>query len=192
MILSANVNSKDKPREDVWTFTGEGQFTESVMEAKKPKILSHKYTTDEYSIWIDANVYLTHEEEWYYQFLEDYDIALLKHPLRSCVYAEAEVCKKFKKGDPAKIDEQIDKYRKQGYPENNGLAQCSMIIRRHTPKLIQLNEAWWAEITRYSYRDQLSFPVIFNGKARYLDAGSGEQAVNSNEFFKRFSHLYES
>ena len=194
MILSANVNSKDKPRDDVWTFTGENQFSEPVMEAKKPKILSHKYTNDKYSIWIDANVYLNHEEEWYYQFLEDHDVAVLRHPLHNCIYKEAEFCEKLKKGDPSKIQEQIAKYRQVGYPENNGLAQCCMIIRRHTEEVKRLNEAWFAEVVCHSSRDQLSFPYIFNGMIKYIDHDKTKPwyvAHDSNDFFKRYPHNYE-
>jgi len=32
-----------------------------------------------------------------------------------------------------------------------------MIIRRHTKKIEQFNNAWWAEYCRFSVRDQLSF-----------------------------------
>lgn len=197
MIYSANVGEKDSPRDDVLTFTGEGQFTENVMEAKKYKVLSHKYVDDEYSIWIDGNVFLNHDEQWYYDLLGDYDIAVLEHPLHGypgCIYKEAKLCQTIGKGDADKIQEQIEKYQAEGYPANNGMGQCCMIIRRHTPELCELNEAWWAEITRYSTRDQLSFPYIFGDKVKYLQHDRNQHpavAHNDNEYFKRYDHNYE-
>jgi hypothetical protein len=34
------------------------------------------------------------------------------------------------------------------------------IIKRNNEKVNRLMEAWWAEICRWSYRDQVSFPVV--------------------------------
>lgn len=189
MIYSAIVGEKDKQREDIKVFSGESH--DPLMEAKKYKILSHKYIDSEYSIWVDGNVYLKQNEEWYYNLLGDYDIAVLKHPLHQCVYKEAKLCKKIGTGNPEAIDELMDKYTGEGYPENNGLAQCCMIVRRHTPELNTLNEAWWAEICRYCSRDQLSFPYIFQGKVKYLEHDKTKPwniAHDNNLYFTRYPH----
>jgi len=37
---------------------------------------------------------------------------------------------------------------------------CGLIIRRHNELVKRFNERWWAEITRWSPRDQVSFPVV--------------------------------
>jgi hypothetical protein len=33
------------------------------------------------------------------------------------------------------------------------------LVRRHSKEMAKFNEAWWAEMCRWSYRDQVSFPV---------------------------------
>lgn len=191
MIYTAITGGKDAERDDIKVFRGTGQFTNPLMEAKKYKVLPHKYMDSEISIWVDGNVYLKQSEDFYKGLLKDTDIAVLEHPLHQCVYKEAEFCKQTGKGVPEEIDELMDKYTQEGYPENNGLAQCCMIVRRHTPEINALNEAWWAEITRYSSRDQLSFPYIFRDKVKYLKHDKTKPwniAHDNNLYFLRYPH----
>jgi len=189
-IYTAITGGKNNPRTDIKCFTGEGLFTTPRMEAKIYKILFHKFIKDEYSIWVDGNVFLKYQEDYYYKLLGDYDIAVKQHPGRDCVYEEAEACKHWKKDKFSLINKQIAKYRKEGYPEHNGLAECQMIIRRNTPAMVKLCEAWWAEICANSSRDQISFPYIFRDKVKYLptDCLSPQKYV-SNEYYKLEPHL---
>ena len=55
----------------------------------------------------------------------------------------------------------FNKYQKENLPNNTGLVDNSLIIRKHNEKdCILLMEKWWNEIKIYSYRDQLSFNYI--------------------------------
>lgn len=87
-------------------------------------------------------------------------MAVFKHSERKCIYTEAKVCCERKLDNVEIIKKQIDLYKSEGYPENNNLSECSVILRRHTPKIIEFNEAWWEEIKKYSRRDQLSFDYV--------------------------------
>jgi len=197
MIYSAIVGNKDKTRDDIKVFKGEGLFKSPRMEAKIYKVLFHKFIDAEKSIWIDGNVFLQQEEEWYYDQLGDYNIGVVEHPkygIPGCIYKEAEACKRYGQGNPDKINEQISKYRKEGYPERNGLGQCCMIVRKNTKEVRQLCEAWWAEICRHSVRDQISFPYIFRDKVKYFkheDHFPEERNYihDNNKYFKREPHL---
>jgi hypothetical protein len=56
----------------------------------------------------------------------------------------------------------MEHYRKQGFPENYGLAANRIIIRRKSEELEKLMESWWEELNTFSRRDQLSlFYVIW-------------------------------
>ncbi len=192
MIYSSIVGDKNKNRKDIKVFKGEGIFKSSRMEAKIYKVLFHKFIKDEYSIWVDGNVFLKYQEDYYYKLLGDYDIAVKKHPGRNCLYEEAEQCKLLKKDKLHLINRQIERYRKEGYPEKAGLAECQMIIRRNTPEMRRLCEEWWKEICSNSSRDQISFPYIFRDKVKYLPTKCDTiNTYNLNEYYRREEHLHE-
>ena len=90
------------------------------------------------------------------QIDKDFDIAMYQHPNRDCLYEEAKTCMKMGLDDPETIIEQAKMYEDKGYAKHKGLCECGIIIRRHTPKVERFNEAWWAEYTRHSRRDQIS------------------------------------
>jgi hypothetical protein len=90
-------------------------------------------------------------------YLADSDLAVFQHRLRTCVYQEAGVCLQRNLDDRERIWQQICRYTREGYPANAGLAECSVILRRHTAAVRAFNEEWWSEISRGSRRDQLSF-----------------------------------
>ena len=51
-----------------------------------------------------------------------------------------------------------ERYKKEKFPDNNGLIEGCLIIRKHNEKeVINQMENWFEEIEKYSHRDQLSF-----------------------------------
>lgn len=128
--------------------------------AKKYKVLAHKYFPHaEYSLWIDGSTtLLTPMDELIDLYLKDHDIALHKHYMRDCAYDEAMVCGAMGLDGADVISKQMARYFiGEKYPAHNGLAECTIILRRHTPQIQALNELWWKEISEGSRRDQLSF-----------------------------------
>lgn len=128
--------------------------------AKKYKVLAHKYFPHaEYSLWIDGSTtLLSPMDELIDLYLKDNDIALHKHYMRDCAYDEAVTCGAMGLDNPDIITAQMARYYvREGYPAHNGLAECTIILRRHTPIIQALNELWWKEISEGSRRDQLSF-----------------------------------
>ena len=88
------------------------------------------------------------------------DLAIPKHPDRDCAYVEAAFCARRGKDRAETLTRQAQAYRKAGLPERWGLAETRVVIRRNTPEIVALNEAWWAEIKRHSLRDQVSLPFV--------------------------------
>jgi len=139
-------------------------------ESRKYKILSHRFFKEyDYSIYLDGRFTITSDLSKYIEdWLGKNDLAVLKHPKRDCLYMEAKACIEGGLDDSLLIQEQIKRYRKEGYPEHNGLTAPGFIIRKHTKKIQKFNEMWWNEVKNFSFRDQISFCyVIFKYNLNY-------------------------
>ena len=188
MIYTAITNGKDTQRTDIKCFTDYDQFRRPVMNAKIFKILSHKFIDTDISVWVDGNIQLLiPEDEFIKEFLGDADIGVWKHFDRDCVYDEAPATIGLGGDYTHKIQEQVDYYHSQGFPEHAGLAECNVIVRRHIDEVKRFNEAWWAEICRWSCRDQIAFPYVLkdfpNLKVKYNQGN-----VRNHEWFKYCPH----
>jgi hypothetical protein len=89
------------------------------------------------------------------------DILLFPHYLRKCIFEEAETLASIPKFQHLPVKEQVRRYEDLGFPRGGGLFETG-VMARSTPqslRSIQLNELWWSEIQRWTYRDQLSLPV---------------------------------
>lgn len=138
------------------------EFKDKRREARKFKILSHKYLKDfKYSIWLDGNFEILDDlSKFVKKWLGKNCIAVKKHLVRNCLYDEARFCLKHKLDLRKLIVKQINKYFREGYPKNNGLVTCNVLIRKHTEDVKSFNERWWREVKKFSRRDQISFNYI--------------------------------
>ena len=156
--------------------------------AKIHKILIHKYLSEyEYTVWIDANIYLTVPAKVLIdKYLETNNIALFKHAERNCIYDEAYACIKYRLDDVGTIQKQISYYREKGYPKNNGLHECTIVLRKNCKEIQELDDLWWNEICSRSRRDQLSFDYCTYKLG--LKVKDIEGCVKDNKYFKRVAH----
>lgn len=168
IVYTAITGNKDASRNDIKVFAESdySKFVSPVMNAKIFKVLAHKYLDCDISIWIDGNIYLkVAKERLVEEFLGDADMALLEHYHRKDIYWEEKMLNfTFKNRTPwvrDEISKQLRHYEASGLiPERKEMVMGGLIIRRHNSMVSQFNEAWWAEICRWSQRDQLSLPVI--------------------------------
>ena len=135
-----------------------------VKQQRAVKILPHRYLSEyDVSIWIDANVDTKSDLKKYLDTLDftKYSVFIPEHPARKCIYKEKDECVKIRKitGDGIDLaNKQMKRYRDAGFPENNGLVQSNIVIRRHNEEYSKkIMELWWSELRDYSHRDQLSF-----------------------------------
>ncbi|HWP58333.1 MAG TPA: glycosyltransferase domain-containing protein [Candidatus Acidoferrales bacterium] len=138
---------------------------EQIREARRYKLLPHKVLPPhDVSIWIDASMRLVADPATMVSFLEDCGIATFQYPdtygRRECLYQEAAACIANKKDDARVIRRQMAKYRRIGYPDNNGLVETTILVRRNTPEVNAFNEEWWRELSSGSRRDQLSLNFV--------------------------------
>jgi hypothetical protein len=89
-------------------------------------------------------------------FTNDKNIMIFKHSWRDCIYKESEEVIKLKLDNQEIVTNQIDRYKKEGFPENLGLFETGFIVRENNKKVNEFNDVWWNEIKNGSGRDQLS------------------------------------
>jgi len=157
----------------------------------KPHIYLSEY---EISIWIDGVLIVKDDvNELIERYLSDSNMACFDHnntalDPHNCIYYSADYILKLGKinsqrdpskgiaaykDDPELIKPQIEKYKKEGYPVDNGLVISGILLRRHNEKdVVKVMEDWWTEIKYHSHLCQLSLPYVFwknNFKWNWVD-----------------------
>ncbi len=130
--------------------------------AKIYKVLPHLMLPDyDYYFWVDAtHEVIIHPLEIIKNYLGDGEIGVFKHTHRNCVFKEADEVSKINYDVKELVDSQVAYYKKINYPENNGLYELPVSIRKNTPSTQLINLRWWEHICKYSSRDQISLPVV--------------------------------
>lgn len=136
---------------------------DNTRKARYMKTHPHVFFKDyEYSIWVDSNIRVVGDLSKFIKCVgKTVPFASNWHPDRNSIYAEVEACISRKKDDPDLLRKHIDNYKKVGMPEDFGLIETNMIVRKHMEKCcIELMELWWGELMQWSKRDQLSLPYV--------------------------------
>ena len=125
------------------------------------KLHPHLYFKNyDLSIYIDATFTITGNlDEFLLRTLSSkFYIYSFEHPRRNNIAEEAlEVVRQHKeKKSISKIIR--ERYKRENFPDNSGLIESCLIIRKHNEKnCINLMNDWFEEIKNFSHRDQLSF-----------------------------------
>jgi hypothetical protein len=131
-----------------------------VRTARFFKVLPHLFFPEaKCSVWFDNNFKFKNFsiDSLLAQYLSECDLATYSHPERDCAYEEIDACIKLKREDPAVLERQRVFYRQDGLPDHAGLISSGLLIRRHTPEVIDLMSLWWEHLRSFSRRDQVSF-----------------------------------
>lgn len=127
---------------------------------RKYKVNSHLFFPGETTIYIDGNGRLEHKPSYYLKYLKKANIGVRAHLSRNCIYEEAEAVAHFGFEKISVIEEQMNKYIKDGYPKHNGLTENGLLVRDSSVFTEIFNRRWWDEIKTHSARDQLSFCYV--------------------------------
>lgn len=108
------------------------------------------------SVWIDAS----HWPKGDLNLLlnDGADLTLFRHPTRTTVFDEALEVIRLAKDDPKVVARTVSRYRKDGFPDDCGLYNTTLLLRHARPRLVQFQPRWWDELVRGSRRDQISLP----------------------------------
>ncbi len=178
-------------------------YEDGARSAKRYKLKPHKYLSDyDISVWVDIEVKIKQDiSQIVNQHLENYNLAILNHELcgrtvsgnlnvRKCIYEEAKFIEWLGNNHPKKhfkdnmdiIKSQVNQYKLDGYPKDNGLARTTVVFRRHNEQdVIDTCDAWWEEMKYGSKRDQLSFNYVAwknNLQFDYI-----QEDIDDNQYF---------
>jgi len=126
-------------------------FDDPRLTARYHKTIGASMLWCDLSIWQDAKVVFTKQLD-----ISTTGISLMKHPVRNCLYTEGDAVIGFGKAYSGSVKKLTEKYKNEGYPEQNGLYETSVLARRQTD---ELNRLWWDEI-KTCIRDQISLPYV--------------------------------
>jgi hypothetical protein len=134
----------------------------NMMSAKYYKIKTHEIDIlkgYEYYIWVDGSLLLRQEFVNNIQKLIDknYELINFKHPERSNIKDEMKLSIQMEKYKNQDIQTQYEAYVKDGFPDDLGLFECTMIIKKNVPRINEVFDLWWINNLQYSYQDQISY-----------------------------------
>ena len=119
----------------------EREFEDPGRDAKKVKILCHKFVDADYSIYMDANIMFGRSPTEALRFVDNNDLALHIHPLYKNIYVEGEVV--LGRDKPNLVFDQLEKYKKEGFSGSldGGIPMFAggFIIRKHTKLVEEFN-----------------------------------------------------
>ena len=191
-------------KSDVWDIRiVKPLYNHGARSAKRYKLKPHIYLSEyDVSVWVDIEVKIKKSiTELVDSYLKNSNLAVLNHELcgrtvsgnlnvRKCIYEEAKFIEWLGNNNPKKtfkddmniINSQIKKYKKENYPENNGLARTTVLFRRHNEDdVIKTNNDWWEEMKYGSKRDQLSFNYV--AWKNELNFNYIQEDIDDNEYF---------
>lgn len=147
----------------------------------------------DYAIYIDGNIRpISNLSSFINNINDEVGISMHKHSIRNCIYEEAKALRIFKKGNYKFIKEQIQEYKKQGFPEKYGMVEAGVIVtdlKNNISKTILTQ--WWEEFSKHkSMRDQLSIPyVLWKNNIKVEKIATLGNNLFRNQKIKRVEHL---
>lgn len=128
------------------------------------KLHPHLYFPNyELSIYIDGTIIIKGNlDEFLLRILTPkFYFYTFEHPERNSIFQEIKAVVQLKKEKRSLAEIVYKKYVEEKYPNNNGLIESFLLIRKHNDKqCINIMNKWYSEIKNYSHRDQLSFNYI--------------------------------
>ena len=119
----------------------------------------------DYFIWIDGSIFL--QKDFITNILkiihenENYDVIHFKHSSRNNIKDEYLFSMKMNKYKNINLQKQYDDYTKEGFPDNVGLYENTIIIRKNKSKINNVFDEWFKENMKYGFQDQISLPFIY-------------------------------
>lgn len=186
-------------KSDVWNCTySPAIHDDPVRSAKVFKAKPHEYFKEyDISLWIDANFLIKSNVHSFLDKtnnLKETNMLLFQHDQgRDCIYDEAITIIADNKDDPELVTKQIERYKAEEYPQNQGLTANSILLRRHnSDDIVKLSDMWWEEISNFSRRDQLSFCYcLWKLSTKYYLLKYPNVNIRNNEWFHWLPHNFE-
>lgn len=121
-------------------------------------------------IYVDASLHIRHALKHLIPLHSETGFTTGTHPIRKCVYKEAEACEQRGKAPIAQIHKQVEAYKAEGIPKEHGMYQTGLIIRSNTQEVREFCKMWFTELSKHTHRDQLSIMAAAH-KTGFYPAG---------------------
>jgi hypothetical protein len=189
-VVSACYGGYDQPatppEQDVdvrWVMVNDGQVEvpapwESVVEyrhhlhprmaAKIPKCDPGRYADHGVAvIWLDSSAIIMRPDfvSMCVAALGGGDVAQWVHPQRDCIVPEADISATMAKYANQPVQAQARHYIAGGHPRNFGLWATGCMVWRRSSWTVAAGRDWLHEQNRWTYQDQLSWPVVVRERA---------------------------
>jgi len=112
----------------------------------------------EYIVWIDGTQHLIYNPQELINKHGEFDYLLFKHNDRNCLYDEIDIVKKLYLDSINILNQQQQYYKSQNMPPDYGLYEMGFHIKKVNEKTMNLDLMWFEQISKFSSRDQISFP----------------------------------
>jgi hypothetical protein len=135
--------------------------TASLIKIEHYSVLDSSYDT---VITMDASMTITGCLDEFVAGLgfDGYDFMALEHEQRNCVYEEAQDVLQLRYEYADVVTTQMERYREEGYPKNNGVWLSGLTVRRNgSSSLRKACQIWSHEYDNGARRDQLSLNYAF-------------------------------
>lgn len=145
----------------------------------------------EYSIYIDGNIKVVGDVTPMTYVVKKLGLALHRHSMRDDIRKEVYACISQKKGNKQKLLEQLNDYKRDGFPKRFGMLECNVIVvRLDNDKAREILNDWWKEFIRSgSMRDQISLPYVIWKKGYTIDdIGNLGYNVYRNPKLRKMEH----
>lgn len=146
----------------------------------------------DYALYIDGNICVVSNIRNMINVISPkFGFALHQHVSRDCVYDEVQSCKYAKKGRIEKLEEQVIRYRNEGFPSHYGLLEATVILTDlHSSVALDIQDKWWQEFTASeSRRDQISLPyVLWKNNIMPSDINKLGCPIQQNPKFRKYNH----
>ena len=131
-------------------------------KSKIAKLIPHRFEPllkYKYLIWIDGDMQIL-SADFIPEILSFISNGLVISPHfdgRDCAYGEATIRPLKYQNEP--MDEQVEFYKSEGFPEHMGLYECGVMARDMENLAVrEMSELWFEQNITWSYQDQVSLP----------------------------------
>lgn len=159
----------------------------NMMSAKYYKSQMHQIDilqNYDYYIWVDGSMFL--RDNFIINILklidQDYNLINFKHSVRNNIRDETNVSINMNKYKHQNILYQYNSYIEDKFPDNVGLFEKTIFIRKNNEIMNDLFNLWWLNNLEYSYQDQISYPYVLWKKNIKPDYIINENVFNNKNY----------
>jgi len=142
-------------KSDVWETRALQQTQDS--SRRRSRVSKIAVVFNGVSIYMDAKFRPVNNLDYYVEkYLDGYDMAIMSHPKRNCLYKESTFLTRTNIEKWENIQLQLSRYINQGFPKEYGLWAPGIMIRRDNETVRDFCGLWWNEYISGTERDMIS------------------------------------